>query len=380
MKVLFISNVFCGTGWSYAGRAWCEALDAAGVDVVLRPIIMSGGREPLSERLQALLDKSSSGCDVVIQHCLPHLCSYNGHFARNICLFVNETSNFRQSNWADHLNLMDEVWVASRHQIRACQESGVVAPLKVVPHALDVERFQRSYPVLPSLKALKEDGVFLFYAVGEFVERKGWRTLLRAYLSEFDVSEPVRLVVKTSSPGVSPEVLSGKVNEFVAETAKSLKIGATPEVVVLTERLSHEGLMSLHATADCFVLPSFCEAFCLPAAEAMAMGKTPIVPASSGFLDWADDEIGWTIPTREEPCQGVYSTFEDLYTGRENWWVPDILALKRAMREAYENPLTRQRKALRGIERSYDFSHEAVGPLLKQALHERVEDLAAVPG
>jgi glycosyltransferase involved in cell wall biosynthesis len=213
----------------------------------------------------------------------------------------------------------------------------------------------------------------MFYSIGEFVTRKGWGTLLRAYLTEFDRTESVRLVIKTSLPGHTKEQTQQKVGEYIQAVANGLKLTNLPTVCVLTEYQSEEDLLKLHSTCDCFVTASYAEAACLPAMEALASGKTPIVPNSSGFKEWANEEVAYLVPTREEPCFGVYDTFEDLYTGRENWWVPDQLALQKAMRIAFTQSAFRRSKALSGIKHSYTFSHESVGAVLERALHERAQ-------
>jgi glycosyltransferase involved in cell wall biosynthesis len=181
-------------------------------------------------------------------------------------MFATETSHFRGSGWADCANRMDEVIVFNRQSAEACRASGVTVPVGVVPHAVDLSRFQKSYPPLEQLKPYREAGDFLFYFVGEFVRRKNLSSLVKAFHLEFDPSEPVQLVIKTSSPGVSPDACHAKVDEMCRHVKENLRLYPTLDhyksELIITERLSQEGLMRLHSGCDCNVTPSFGEAWC----------------------------------------------------------------------------------------------------------------------
>ena len=64
------------------------------------------------------------------------------------------------------------------------------------------------------------------------------------------------------------------------------------------------------------VAPSFSEAWCIPAFDAMAMGKTPIVNAAGGMKDFVTKDNGWLVGNSEEPAFGMKDTFHELYSGR----------------------------------------------------------------
>lgn len=353
------------------------ALDSVGVDVVPRALRLNrAGHEPPA-RLLELEAKSARGCDVVVQHLLPHDYTYNGRLALNVAMYATETSDFRASCWADRINAMDRAIVFNQQSATASRRSGVRVPIHVVPHATDVARFQRSYEPLDLLKGTRERGEFNFYFIGEFTRRKNLLALLKAFHSEFDPSEPVNLVIKTG--GATLEQVRG----FSHEVKKGLKLhgGNTDrykEEIVAADRLTDEEMLRLHAGCDCFVMPSYGEAHCIPAFDAMAMGRTPIVTACTGFLEYVSDETGWLVDCREEPVFGVTDTFQDLFVGTESWASADVLHLRRCMREAYARPGLRQEKAARGIARAYDFSHEVVGSLLKRALQNDPAPLEAV--
>lgn len=376
-----------GTGWSKAAQDYILSLDAADVEVVPRPLKLNDSRYPIPKRIEELEDRSAVGCDAVIQHVLPHQMEYDSRCGKNIGLFASETSNFRATPWPERLNLMDEVWVINRQQAEACKASGITRLVRVVPHATDITRFQRNYEPLPDLKANLE-GNFAFYTIGELVRRKNLPALLKAFHLEFAPSEPVSLVIKASLPGGTPEQSAQKVLEVTTEVKRALKLYPSAEHYhrehVITQRFSEEAMMRLHATCDCFVSASFGEAWCLPAFDAMAMGKTPIVPNSTGFRDyiswpkqpmvgneWAAaswEKSGILVDCRPEPVFGVFDTFTELFTGREEWGAVSIPHLRSTMRTVYESAQLRAKVSEAGMERAYDFSYEKIGQQMRKFL------------
>lgn len=369
MKVLWVGNYHDGTGWARASLDYALALDAAGADVVLRPLRLNRHQGRLPERALELESRPSAGCDAVVQHALPHLMDYNGRFRQNVGLFVGETSDFRASGWAEHLNTMDAVWVANGQQVDACRQSGVERPVAVVPHACDTARYEQSHGELEALKKYKHAGEFLFYTIGELVSRKNLAALLKAFHLEFDPSEPVRLVIKTSGG----EEAQAAVSRMTEDLKRGLRLhGGRPELykdeVVLLDRLTDEGVMRLHETCDVFVQPSRGESWGIPAFDAMALGKTPIVTACTGYTDYLSDEEGWLVHCRPEPVLEASPAPAGLYCGLEHWWEVDLLHLRRCMRQAYEDEELRAKKAQAGMARAYDFSYEEVGRRMRGLL------------
>jgi glycosyltransferase involved in cell wall biosynthesis len=368
-KVLYI-GVFCdGTGWSQAAIDYALAMDKAGIDLVCRAFTYNhrGAAVPPPERILELMGRSSAGCDTVIQHVLPHSMDFNGRL-RNIGLYASETSDFNRTSWADRLNNMDEVWVINHQMVDAARKSGVTVPITVVPHTTDIERFQRSYEPLDGLRPFIQNGDFLFYFIGEYVKRKNMTDVVKAFHLEFDVNEPVQLVLKTHKAGMPAEECLRHVMADCEKLRAGLKLNVYKPELVITERFSSVDMLRLHASCDTFVAGSYGEAWCIPAFDGMAMGKTPICPASTGFLDYLNDDCGWLVKTHAEPVFGVMDTFEDLFTGEETWQAIDVLHLRHCMRAAFENRELREKKAAAGIERAYSFSYQAIGNQIKEVL------------
>lgn len=367
-----------GTGWAESAIRYILALDTAGVDVVCRPIRLNDAQVPIPERILELEARPSRGCDVVIQHILPHMMDYNGRFALNVGLYFSETDSIAHSAWNDRLNLMDLAIGCNWQMHEAARASFVTVPYEVVPIPADLSIYDKSHQPLERIRHLKEGGNFVFYTIGEMVRRKNLQGLLKAFHTEFAPEEPVSLVIKTSRPGMPPHETRKHMEVFCAEIKQGLKLYGGgdhqhyQQEIIITDRLSDEEMLSLHAACDCFVQPSYGEAWSIPAFDAMALGKTPVVTDWSGYRDYVSAETGWLVPASREQVFGIKDTFIDVYTGRESWAAVDHLALRRAMREAYEDEGLRQRKAVAGAQRANDFSLKRVGTTLREVLEHHV--------
>ncbi len=368
MKALYIGVYKDGTGWGKAAQDYILSLDAAGIEVVPRALKLNNRQTRVPDRILELERQSDKNCDVVIQHVLPHHMDYSGHFGKNIGLYVSETSHFCLSSWPIHLNAMDDLWVPNSSMAKLATKSNIKHSPHIVPHATDTEKFLGSYEyVLP--EELKDR--FVFYFIGEAVARKNLKALLIAFHSEFDGNENVGLLIKSTIPGLNDEQAKMEIEALCAHVKDSLKIFPSRdsyiEETIITEYMSEEELMNIHFSCDCFVMPSYGEAWCIPAFDAMGMGKTPIVNNAGGMCDFIDDSVGALISNREEPVFGMLETFADIYTGAENWWSIDILELRKKMREAYESDWGDKSEA--GFDRAFEFSYYNVGKTMEEALN-----------
>ena len=368
MKVLYIGVYRDGTGWGNAAIDYILSLDSAGVDVVPRAVKLNNRQIDLPKRILELESKSDSGCDVVIQHLLPHQTDFSGEFSKSIILYATETSHFKNSSWPIHINCMDEAWVINSQMAEVSIASGVNVPIKVIPHATEVEKFSEEYPN-PIPENLKDK--FVFYFVGEYNPRKNIHSLLGAFHSEFSDAEDVALIIKATSPALGPQETHDQIRSMSNKIKHDLKIFPDPtyhvEEAIMTTMFDQKYMMGLHQHADCFVMPSYGEAWCIPAFNAMGMGSTPIANGTGGLIDYIDDDVGVLLPNRPEPVLGMVETFGDIYTGSEDWWSVDINAMKSAMRRAYEEDWTQ--KSEEGFNRVFDYSHHSVGLMMKEALN-----------
>jgi glycosyltransferase involved in cell wall biosynthesis len=378
VKVLYLGCFRDGTGWGHAALDYILALDAAGVDVVPRPIKLNAASPKIPDRVVELESKPSNGpYDAVIQHILPTFYDYNGNIPKNIGMYATETDTVIPS-WVKQINLLDRAWVFNAESKNVSAKDGVTVPISVVPHACDVTRYQKKYNPLPLRDKIKDD--FVFYFIGEYNKRKNLTALLQAFHLEFEPSEPVQLAIKTSCPiHITHDVDLFKFNEEVVNYCRKVKdfmrlypsSDSYKQEILITSSLSEDEMMRLHASCDCFVCPSHGEAWCIPAFDAMALGKTPIVTNTGGFREYITHETGYPVACDDAPVFAMGETsIPGMFTSRENWMQPYIMDLRVSMREAFENRDAGRRKAVAGIKKAYEFSHAAVGRMMVEALND----------
>ena len=376
MKVLYISNYKDGTGWGNAATDYILAMDSVGIDVVCRSISFNGEKGEVHPRILELERKSSRHSNVCIQHLLPHMLDYNGRFEKNIALYESETSNFKSSRWTEYINTMDEAWVVNKQMSEASLSSGVESPIRIIPHTFDTSKYDNEYKPL-DIPYMDIENKFVFYFIGEAIRRKNIFALIKAFHLEFDVDEPVDLIIKASKGGMSDDDCGKYIKELCAPAKENLKLYPSNDLYksefITTGFLDNEKMMRFHKTMDCFVMPSYGEAWWLPAFDAMAMGSTPICTNVGGMSDFLSDGGGTLIDGVLEPAFGMTETFQDLYTGREDCVSINVRKLQKAMRRMYylasnsDSKYTNLQKQGREIADKY--SYENIGNRIKEALN-----------
>lgn len=371
MKVLFISHYLDGTGWAKAAQEWILALDAVGVDVVPRPVKLNNNHPEIPLKIRELEHKSSKNCDICIQNVLPHLMDYNGNFKKNIGIFFADTDCIGYSGWPQRLNLMDELWVPNTDMVTNCEISGINVPVHVVPCTTDIRKFNVQHDSL-DMPELKD--TFVFYNIGDSIRRKNLTALIKAFHLEFSINEPVSLLLKTTKYGMSADETYKNIQIMCDRIKEGLKI--YPNITdymkeyIITEHVKDHMMMKIHATGDCYVAPSFGEAWNIPAFTAMGFGNTPICAEVGGPKDYLKGSSNF-LKGSWEPVFGMTETFADICTGRENWFNVSVLHLQKQMRKAYERrPEILSMLQTQDFSRLKEYSYETVGNRMKELLDE----------
>lgn len=380
MKILYVGPFRDWTGWGYNAINAVLALDAAGVDVVPRCVKFSRNKGVLPERLLELEAKSDKGCDVVVQNSLPQTFQYDGRYAANIGYYFVECDGFGSSNWARHINAMDRAWVPCGHNAMASHDSGVAVPIDVIPCAADTDAYARHHEPLSIRDRLKDR--FVFYFVGEDIPRKGIGDVVKAFHCEFHPDEPVELLLKISRKGQSPGEAQASFRKSLDQYKMALNlygdIRQYKQEIVVTEHLGEADMLRLHATGDCFVSASHGEGWGMPAFDAMAMGRTPILSYCTAHKEYAGCDVALMVDGRKDPVFGMQEVHGDLYTARESWFTVDHYALRHAMRAMYAMPeKDRAAMAMRGRERAGHYSRVRVGNLMKGRLEDALLNVRA---
>lgn len=375
MKVLYLGHYKEGTGWASASIDAISAMDQVGIDVVPRNVALTGLQYQVPDNILELEKKSVVGAEYCIQHLLPHHLVGTDKFSKNIARFEGETLNIKMQPWTVHLQQMDEIWVPNSSSWSSLIEDGIIAKngLKVLPHPSDMSKFFGQ--VSQKVEIPEADGRFKFYYIGDLNERKNLRSVIKCFHSEFGRSDNVVLIIKVRKYGQAQADTVSQVSSLCSAVKSRLRIYRkedyyAPEVVIADD-LPNEAVKALHQYGDCFVCPSHGEAWSIPSFEAMAYGKTPICSNFGGpadFIDPQDKSTGTLVGGQLSVCDCPDAAFPEILTGRELWFDPSEVEIKKAMRYYYENRHVIDRRA--GIKRAKEFSYESVGSKIKEFLND----------
>ncbi|MAF24385.1 hypothetical protein CL634_02185 [bacterium] len=375
MKILYVGHYKEGSGWGQAATDYILSMDAAGLDVVPRCIKINKRIPETPKRILQLERKSSHGCNICIQHVLPHLMEYSPFFEKNIALYATETDNFSSSSWARYINNMDEAWVINKDAEKASLNSNIKIPIRIIPHASDIFKFEKEYDPI-DIPSGKDN--FIFYFIGDMNKRKNLEAFVKAFHTEFDINEPASILIKTNSESLAPDQCAEAVRNLCMRIKRELKLhrdlNSYKEDYIITDYLTEENIYKLHNSCDCFVGPSYGEAWCIPAFDAMGFGKTPICTNTGGMKDFIGNG-GVLVNGSKEPVYDMQNGFFDLNNAKENWTSININELRKAMRMIYNLHTSKNKRYFdmqkNGLKNAKKYSHKKIGNLIKETLNAK---------
>jgi len=370
MNTLFIGPYRQNDEWGLTSKNYLQAIGTQTQHITSRAIYLSNNLTSISN--PSILQYENNlypEYDMVFQHVLPHNITINKKIKKNIGLLSLETNDIGHSESIYILNKLDEICVSSQQEAKCLKKSGVIVPIKVVSAPLDIETIEnnRSHKLLKLNNLMNNN--FKFYTIGEFNERKNILDLVSAFHLAFDITDNVSLIINTFLPGLNPKESHQHIQKEIDLLKKRLNIRKDyKKELIITDTLTDIDLIGLHNTCDCFVAPSLGEAFCKPAAEALILGKTPIVTDKTGMVDFINSDNGYLINSQKCPVaisdNPLYDQL-DLYTAHEYWYKPNIYSLIEQMKKVYEtykkDRKAYQQKAQLGQSMAQQFSYETIG-------------------
>jgi glycosyltransferase involved in cell wall biosynthesis len=376
MKVLYIGHYKEFGGWAEAAKSYILALDSVGVDVVCRNVTLTGDRE-ISGRLKELEEKDTNGCDICIQHVLPHHLCGSGKFKKNIAFLATETVSIKHLPWFNYLQQMDSVWVPNDTSKKYLESDNLGIPVSVVPHTFDTSKYKKRYP---SLDMPAAEDQFVFYYIGDLNDRKNLESIITCFHSEFDPSENTRLLLKVNKFGKSPEEVQKIVDDKCSQVKQKLRLyknlGKYKPEIIVPSMVENDMLLALHQQLNCFICPSHGEAWSIPSFDAMALGSRPICSNFGGPPQFIteDEKTGFCVDGSFSCCKCSDAAFPDLFTSREYWFNPCEMQIRQQMRKYFEeykeNPIKYDLESKSaGLKRAEEFSYAAIGQLMKEILN-----------
>lgn len=363
-NTLFIGPYRQNDGWGLASRDYLMSLLKYNNNITAHPLYLANNIE--RNLPMPILDSEKTkynNYDIIIQHSLPFGMTKR-YGAKNIGLLFLENQKFN-SDSVFNLNSMDEIWVSSNLEKQSLIDGGVVVPIKKASHAIDTNGIKK---IDPNIKFNNDTAkAYKFYVIGEYIQRKNIKDIITAFHLEFDTTEQVSLVIKTSLSGTRPKDLMNIIKNECNAIKKSLRIRKQfHDEIIITDRLSSEQLNGLHKLCDCFVMASYGEAFCRPIAEALCHNKYCILSSNLGINEDLDAQDFGLVDCSPQPVildNPAYVGDMDIYNGYETWYQPSIISLRKHMRFAFES-----RPQVDGSKYINKFSYETVGNNLCQLL------------
>ncbi|MGH9268370.1 MAG: methyltransferase domain-containing protein, partial [Acidimicrobiales bacterium] len=351
--------VFAESGVGEGARSVVAALQQAGVPWRVVPFTATPSRQ--NSRFDDMGDADASyDTSIVCVNAdqLRRFATGDGHHLFDgrytIGLWHWEVEQF-PDRMRDAAELVDEVWVCSRHA-QAAVAPAVDRPVHTFPLPVVV-------PAAPGISradlGLSTDFLFLFcFDFHSVVERKNPVGVVKAYTAAFGPGGGTQLVIKSMH---GEDCLVGL--ERLRAAA-----GGRPDVVLIDETLDAERHRGLMQTCDAYVSLHRAEGFGLTMAEAMALGKPVVATAYSGNLDYMTAEnsylVAYELVAVPPGC--------DPYPTTARWAEPDLDAAARALRAVWDDPVEARRRGQRArldIERG--FSAEAAAGFIR----DRLEDI-----
>jgi len=255
--------------------------------------------------------------------------------------------------WQDRFADVDEVLTGSSFAQQAISRTSPI-PVNVLPPAL-VPDPPRGGLTRAALKLDPNAFVVLFvFDAASSLQRKNPFGLIRAFRAAFPGESDVRLVLKSSRLGTSPD--RGALLECCQ---------GDPRIVLLDGLLSRPDLSSLIDLCDCYVSLHRAEGFGLTLAEAMLLGKPAIATGWSGNLEFMSSFNSLLVDYRLTRIQDDSGP----YTAGQIWADPVEVDAAEKLRWVYRNREIAARLAARGRADVLNLCHPVqVGRRLQERL------------
>lgn len=192
---------------------------------------------------------------------------------------------------------VDELWTSSRFCYDRFIEVGIPKEkIMIISEGVDTTKF---HPYVPPL--IKPSSTMRFFNICGYSERKGMRTLINAFLKEFDSKEDVELWV--FGGWYSEKKAQGEIEEL----KRDIQNASFPKIMLdWSDRLDSK-MPGLFNSFDCGVFPSKGEGYC-------TFSDTPIV-TNFGEKEIKDITIGSRVLTHDGTFSTVTKTFEREHDG-----------------------------------------------------------------
>ena len=296
---------------------------------------------------------------------------FSQHKSKNykIGYFYWETDTL-PAPWVSSIRFLDEIWAPCELVASACRNSGFSGPIEVLPTPAlpQPAEVSISIPSPISEEYLISDGVFKFYSIFQWHERKGFRELLKAYYGEFGEKDNVILIIKTSKLD-SKSYNKEQIYLDIINLKRKLNQKFYPRVYLIDRSIPFQNIMALHKYCDCYVSASHGEGWGMPMHDALGAENLLITPKFGGITEYLDEDSAHIVSHQMGPVKNM--GWQPLYDRSQRWAYPSVSSLRKNMREAYSDPESGLKKIEAAKKIAETMSVEGVG--------RRMEEILALP-
>ncbi|HEX9656899.1 MAG TPA: asparagine synthase (glutamine-hydrolyzing) [Bacteroidota bacterium] len=340
VPLLWHAPVFNPSGYAEEARNFVLQLEASGNPVALRSIsahsqsFYDGYDEQARNILDGSLSRMIGSNHINIIHFPAYAFEKLPSAAYNIGRTMFETDSLPEE-WVRGCNAMDEIWVPSDFNMETFRNAGVRSKLVKIPGGVDTWHFR------DGLLPLEIPGVrgTVFLSIFEWIYRKGWDVLLKAWARAFTAKDDVCLVLRaypmnSADHASSANEIESRIKKFIR--GQGLRRNALAPIVVIGDQIAENDMPRLYAAASAYVAPSRGEGWGRPQMEAMACGLPVIATRWSGNLEFMNDDNSLLLDaqglvTIDDKCEIPF------YRG-QRWAEPSVKHLVHLLQQVVQAP------------------------------------------
>lgn len=283
-----------------------------------------------SEEMASLMNTKDYIC---IAHYLPHIGSHPSLKA----LFENSKKNFNIAYW--ETDTLPDLWI---DVLNNGVFSEVIANSK---WNQDIFANQTNRKVnLTYLPYEKKDlnfehgDKFTIFAMSQWVFRKGFDVLIKAYTQEFFHHKDTQLLIKTYRFETTAKSEESERQAIIGE-ASAIKQSiydwgkhSEAEIFIITGHITDEQVEKLYAKSNIFCSTARSEGFGMTLADACAYGIPIVALNKTGHLDFVDKNNSFLFDGYLTP---ISHQSYNLNSVNMKFYEPDILSVRKQLRDCY---------------------------------------------
>lgn len=228
---------------------------------------------------------------------------------------------------------INEIWVPSNEQASIFKKYKTLADkVKVVSFGVNIKEMEEeSKLILPR-------ECFYFGAVGSLKQTNGMDVALKAFYEEFANEEDVKLVFKTYAGNIP----SDQEKDIAMKHISQFKGQSKAQVLYVVGSHVSSFVNDVIRGVDCIISPARGKHWNNTVIKAMAAGVPVIVSQYGGNRAYTTKDNSIQISNRRVPILSLEWLNQNPSHNSCNWFEPNIIELKQAMRKVYEDRKEKQ--------------------------------------